>query len=780
MADVVTRLRVESQEFDNKIKNAAEGLKRYQDECKKTGKSLENAEKDALEYVQALGQMDTKTQSVRSQMREFTEALLSLQQQYDSLTDAEKASPFGKAMAASIDQIKQRAAELKDNMGDLDQEIKNMASDTIVFDQIAGAMGTMVSVFQVGQGIIQMFGIENENAVKAMAKLQGAMAVTQGLAQIQNALQKQSTTMMAVATLQKKAMAAAEALDTKAKGANIIVTKAATVAQGALNMVAKANPYVLLASAIAAVGVALIAFAKNSNKAKKAEEDHQKALDKAKEKIKSYSDTVGSSIGGILASYQILRAEWATLSTEQEKMDWIKNQKGEFDKLGISIGNITDAENVFVRNTEKMIKALQLRAQAAALEKLATEEYEDYYQGMQEQGGIVSAGDSAGLYALQLSQYDRAYPENWAVKPQRPEYYDDFTKDASGNYAYTAEGAERENARRAEAAGVSITSGDSYIAQFLAAQQESQRLFEEMGVVVANEVEPAVAEVANAAGDIAQNVEEAAETATGPYMSAFQKLEQSLRIKLADKNMEVDEKSLTNLMSLAIQHGIDSLNPDFERLHYKLGEGLDIPDEAWAELVEEINEQLENLGIEPIEIDVTTGNIKKSTKEVTDHVAGAAQAFQALGDAMNAIDNPGAKVAGLIAQAIGSVVAGYGAATAQAATMGPWAWIAFAASGLATMIATVASIKSVTSGSYANGGIIPGNGISGDNMIASVNSGELILNRAQQSNLANQLNGVGLQGLHLTTELSGENIRIALSNNNRRRGGSRGEYAISK
>jgi hypothetical protein len=98
------------------------------------------------------------------------------------------------------------------------------------------------------------------------------------------------------------------------------------------------------------------------------------------------------------------------------------------------------------------------------------------------------------------------------------------------------------------------------------------------------------------------------------------------------------------------------------------------------------------------------------------------------------------------------------------------------------MVSAITAIKQVTSSGkgFANGGIVPGNSFSGDNQIAAVNAGELILNRAQTANLAGQLTSGGIGNLRLTTELSGENIRIALSNNNRRRGGSRGEYAISK
>jgi hypothetical protein len=96
------------------------------------------------------------------------------------------------------------------------------------------------------------------------------------------------------------------------------------------------------------------------------------------------------------------------------------------------------------------------------------------------------------------------------------------------------------------------------------------------------------------------------------------------------------------------------------------------------------------------------------------------------------------------------------------------------------MVSTIAAIKSATSGNYAQGGIIPGNSFSGDNLVANVNSGELILNRAQQDAIAGQLTQSPLANLEVTGILEGENIRLALVNNALRRGGSRGEYAITK
>jgi hypothetical protein len=76
----------------------------------------------------------------------------------------------------------------------------------------------------------------------------------------------------------------------------------------------------------------------------------------------------------------------------------------------------------------------------------------------------------------------------------------------------------------------------------------------------------------------------------------------------------------------------------------------------------------------------------------------------------------------------------------------------------------------------AAGGYVDGNNYSGDMVPAMLNSGELVLNRAQQGNLASQLQGNSGQ-MQLETTITGEQIRLVLNNNGRRTG--RGEYVTS-
>ncbi len=113
------------------------------------------------------------------------------------------------------------------------------------------------------------------------------------------------------------------------------------------------------------------------------------------------------------------------------------------------------------------------------------------------------------------------------------------------------------------------------------------------------------------------------------------------------------------------------------------------------------------------------------------------QAAQTINYAGQALSNTGSKelnVAGIIMQAIANIALGFAMASANSAKTGVLGWIVATVAGLATMTATIASIKSATAGGFAEGGVVPGNSYSGDRLIAMVNSGEVIMNRRQQQN----------------------------------------------
>lgn len=115
----------------------------------------------------------------------------------------------------------------------------------------------------------------------------------------------------------------------------------------------------------------------------------------------------------------------------------------------------------------------------------------------------------------------------------------------------------------------------------------------------------------------------------------------------------------------------------------------------------------------------------------------AAAGLVMLGDSLQTIAGNGAIAkAGAIMAAIGQCVLGFATASAQAAALGPFGWLAFVGAGLGTLATMISTIQG-----FSNGGIIGGATTSGDMLLARVNAGEMILNNSQQARLFDLLDG---------------------------------------
>ncbi len=89
----------------------------------------------------------------------------------------------------------------------------------------------------------------------------------------------------------------------------------------------------------------------------------------------AYDNTLSSTYSDLMGKYEQLKQGWKSLSTEQEKIAWIKNNQTAFDDLRIEINNVTDAENIFNGNTDAVVEAFTRRAKAAARMAQLTELY---------------------------------------------------------------------------------------------------------------------------------------------------------------------------------------------------------------------------------------------------------------------------------------------------------------------------------------------------------------------------------------------------------------------
>lgn len=88
-----------------------------------------------------------------------------------------------------------------------------------------------------------------------------------------------------------------------------------------------------------------------------------------------------SSYGENLVTLRNLQTEWNNLGDDLNKQkQFIIDNASEFKKLDVSVTDVNDAENLLVDNTDAFVKAMALRAQATAAQKLAQEKYTEALQ----------------------------------------------------------------------------------------------------------------------------------------------------------------------------------------------------------------------------------------------------------------------------------------------------------------------------------------------------------------------------------------------------------------
>lgn len=245
-----------------------EEMKRLQEETGKTSLNVGN-------YSDAAKGLTTQIENQTKQL-----ALLRLE---------------GKQGTAEYQQLSKETAILRDAVKDATAEITRMASDTSNLDAVLGAAAAASGGFAAFTGAMELFGAESEDVQEAQKKLQAAIAITTGVQAIQNAVQKQSAVMLGISRIQMAALSKAQVYNRLVTMQGTKATLAATVAQKAFNLIAAANPYVLLALALITVVGALVLFASNTDKSAK----NQQKLNEAQKAWLDYLATEATEMNRV-------------------------------------------------------------------------------------------------------------------------------------------------------------------------------------------------------------------------------------------------------------------------------------------------------------------------------------------------------------------------------------------------------------------------------------------------------------------------------------------------
>lgn len=169
MANSILKLNVESSEYDAKLKRAVEGIQHLAEVAHRSGGDFAGLEKAELDYIKALGDMDTKSRTAAGTTRELENAFKELTVVYNQLNDVEKADEGGKALAASLETLKQRA---QDARAQLDTATKSLQSNASAGSEDSSMLSQLADKFTINIDALKLFdiGLKAANMALDVAK----------------------------------------------------------------------------------------------------------------------------------------------------------------------------------------------------------------------------------------------------------------------------------------------------------------------------------------------------------------------------------------------------------------------------------------------------------------------------------------------------------------------------------------------------------------------------------------------------------------------------------
>lgn len=748
--------------------------------------------------------MGVSANSLKRDLRQLKGLLSTLTYQWRNLSDVERSSELGLTLQAQIQAVEDKAGELADIQGDVSRVIGDIASDTRIWDAASEGLGILSNVGQTAVSVWGMFGGSVEDCARAINAFNAVEATFNTIIAIGNAVQKESAIMRGINTVQQWALTRA--------------TQAGTVAQEALNVVANANPYMLLATALAAVGTAIWTYISLTDDETEATKKSNEELDRKRNAAVEYSNEFNKSMGKTMTSYKKLEVEYQSLTTVHAKLDWIKKNQDAFHDLKLEINSLADAEKAFKTHTKDVVKSFAARALAAAATAQATKLYQDAlnvrkYQRISKKEakklGLVEWKDyvphdntdtvmltSSGAAKTGMgraSKNDRLI-ENLLKMAFKQEAYADSLLDGLGIGYDKSSSSSSNNGRGGHGGG----NGDDDQPTGLIEKQEAKIRDLEEQKKKATSTEQ-IAKLNNEIYKARYMLDELQNTVLTPTIKF--KVDDLTTSKSKDNPLNIQNYGNTPLFDFTneIKEGIDNsfkkeqISKELQKMLDDIAKGADtdkledkfkwLSDEyeklggnvfdpksfddaigKWAELKDAIDGLFgSNVFDEQMEkfnrfIDLLKSHANWSVK------AGASIAY--LGQTFEALGAKGdlAKTAAVMA-AVGQIILGFAEASEKAAKKeGPVGWLLFLGTGIAAAATIISTIKG-----FSSGGIVGEGNTIGDNTLIRVNKNEMVLNTRQQAHLFDILNGgnnntMNGRGGEVTFKIRGCDLYGSLSN----------------
>lgn len=747
--------------------------------------NLSGTIKQVKSELNDLGKTTSKLDQIDAKFSKITNSTAPLKKQLRDLkTLMAQMNMDGLANTEQYTKIAQEAGKIKDAMDDAAASARRFSSDTASLDATIQAFQGIAAVGTIATGAMGLFGKESKEVEQAILKVQSALAILNGIQQVANVLNKNSALIEKLKGVVLRSNTAATVTNTAATAANTTATVASTAATQAWN-VAKAIGKALLGDwtgLLLVGGAALATYALTTSSAADAQEDLNKKNEEGTSIEKKAIESATEQIAKLRTLYSVTQDQTRSLQERNAAADEMRAMNPDI-LSGLSNESILagDAADAYNDMADAIIRIAMAEAAYDRIKELTKELLELEEADRKFNENIDNLNKNRRYADPDQAVADRI-KQNYGIDTQesKSNYRNPRRDEIEGTINYLTKtygpgivnsiiGGNRRPSgfrgryRRGGSTGgsgstpppseevkgiianhekeiqdlkkqINEATSEELIKSLNEDLKKKEAEFTQFKIDVGLEVDPKIAEEEEAkkkAEEIAKKLFEDFQASmnevAGRYStgSTFDKL-------IGDNPFNTNSLEGLKRMMDATENslkGMYDLKKEFE-------DAGDTGSDAYQQIIDkikELEEELDKLGIIVIE----TKEKSEKTKKIEDtfnkigEAAGyTGQMFSSLGQM--AEDN-GLKAAGIIAETIAQLALGYAKATVQAADLGPWAWVAFGLAGAAQLAAMVAQIHSLSG--YASGGIISGGSSYGDQILARVNAGEMILNRRQQSNL---------------------------------------------
>jgi hypothetical protein len=139
--DVITRFKLESTQYESKLRDASKGMAEYAKTATAAGKEFDKFTKANVEAAKALGNIAPSANNAKDKVKELVTAYNDLAKAYNALTKEQQSSDFGKAMAESMGKLKTQIAAAKQELYGMGDAMKEMSSGSSGFTNMLAVFG---------------------------------------------------------------------------------------------------------------------------------------------------------------------------------------------------------------------------------------------------------------------------------------------------------------------------------------------------------------------------------------------------------------------------------------------------------------------------------------------------------------------------------------------------------------------------------------------------------------------------------------------------------------